>query len=167
MVGDPFAEGVHLGPLASAAQRDRVQGYIQKGIDEGADAGRRWSRRARGPRHRLLRPPTVFSDVTPDMTIAQEEIFGPVLSIIPYDDDDDAVEHRQRRRSTAWPVACGRPTPSGPRASPGACAPARSRSTAARSTRTRRSAATSSRASAASTARHGLEEFLEVKSLQL
>jgi len=91
VVGDPFAKGVHLGPLASAVQRDRVQGYIQKGIDEGAkvvagglgapddlDAG-------------FYVRPTVFSEVTPDMTIAQEEIFGPVLSILPYDDTDDAV----------------------------------------------------------------------------
>ena len=54
-VGDPFTEGIHLGPLASAAQRDRVQGYIQKGIDEGADGRRRRPRRTGGPRHRLLR----------------------------------------------------------------------------------------------------------------
>ena len=92
-VGDPFTEGVHLGPLASAAQRDRVQGYIQKGIDEGADGRRRRPRCARRPRHRLLRRARRCSRTSrPDMTIAQEEIFGPVLSILPYDDEDEAVE---------------------------------------------------------------------------
>ena len=88
--GDPFAEGAMLGPLSAEAQVDRVNGYIQKGIDEGAKlvAG---GTGARGPRDGYYVKPTVFSDVTNDMTIAQEEIFGPVLSIIPYDDEDDAV----------------------------------------------------------------------------
>jgi acyl-CoA reductase-like NAD-dependent aldehyde dehydrogenase len=91
-VGDPFTEGIHLGPLASAAQRDRVEGYIKKGIDEGAELV------AGGPGAPDDLPtgfyvrPTVFSNVKPDMTIAQEEIFGPVLSILPYQDEDDAVE---------------------------------------------------------------------------
>ncbi len=92
VVGDPFADGVHLGPLASAAQRDRVQGYIQKGIDEGAElvAGGLGSPEGLGKGFYVR--PTVFANVRPDSTIAQEEIFGPVLSIIGYDDVDDAVE---------------------------------------------------------------------------
>ena len=97
-VGDPFAEGIHLGPLASAAQRDRVQGYIQKGIDEGATVVAGGLGAPEGLDTGFYVRPTVFSDVTPDMTIAQEEIFGPVLSILPYDDEDDAVRDRQRRR---------------------------------------------------------------------
>ena len=90
-VGDPFAEGVHLGPLASAAQRDRVQGYIQKGVDEGAKVVSGGTGAPEGLETGYYVRPTVFSDVRPDMTIAQEEIFGPVLSILPYDDEDDAV----------------------------------------------------------------------------
>jgi aldehyde dehydrogenase (NAD+) len=91
VVGDPFAEGVHLGPLASAAQRDRVQGYIQTGLDEGAKLVAGGLGAPEGLAEGFYVRPTVFSEVTPDMTIAQEEIFGPVLSILPYDDEDDAV----------------------------------------------------------------------------
>jgi aldehyde dehydrogenase (NAD+) len=90
-VGDPFAEGTQLGPLASAAQRDRVNGYIQKGIDEGAKLLVGGVGAPEGTSKGYYVQPTVFSGVTPDMTIAREEIFGPVLSIIAYDDIDDAV----------------------------------------------------------------------------
>ena len=90
-VGDPFAEGIHLGPLASAAQRDRVQGYIQKGIDEGATLVVGGVGAPDGLTKGFYVRPTVFSNVTSDQTIAQEEIFGPVLSIMPYDSEDDAV----------------------------------------------------------------------------
>jgi aldehyde dehydrogenase (NAD+) len=92
VVGDPFAEGVQLGPLASAAQRDRVQNYIQKGIDEGASLVSGGLGKPEGVERGFFVRPTVFSGVTRDMTIAQEEIFGPVLSILPYDDLDDAVD---------------------------------------------------------------------------
>jgi aldehyde dehydrogenase (NAD+)/betaine-aldehyde dehydrogenase len=91
VVGDPFTKGVHLGPLASAAQRERVQGYIEKGIDEGARVVVGGPGAPEGLEHGFYVRPTVFSDVRPDMTIAQEEIFGPVLSILPYDDEEDAV----------------------------------------------------------------------------
>ncbi|MCU1365485.1 MAG: Betaine aldehyde dehydrogenase, partial [Ilumatobacteraceae bacterium] len=90
-VGDPFAEGTHLGPLASAAQRDRVQGYIQRGIDEGATLVAGGLGAPEGLDVGFYVRPTVFSGVSPEMTIAQEEIFGPVLSILPYEDEDDAV----------------------------------------------------------------------------
>ena len=90
-VGDPFTEGIHLGPLASAAQRDRVQGYIQKGIDEGAEVVAGGLGAPDGLGTGFYVRPTVFSNVKPDMTIAQEEIFGPVLSILPYSDEEDAV----------------------------------------------------------------------------
>ncbi|MEO6122100.1 MAG: aldehyde dehydrogenase family protein [Ilumatobacteraceae bacterium] len=91
VVGSPFAEGVHLGPLASAAQRDRVQGFIQKGIDEGATLVAGGLGKPEGVGVGYYVRPTVFSGVRDDMTIAQEEIFGPVLSILPYEDEEDAV----------------------------------------------------------------------------
>jgi aldehyde dehydrogenase (NAD+) len=91
-VGDPFSEGVHLGPLASAAQRDRVQGYIQQGIDEGATVVVGGPGAPEGLETGFFVRPTVFSNVRPDMTIAQEEIFGPVLSILPYTSEEEAVE---------------------------------------------------------------------------
>ena len=91
VVGDPQAEGTHLGPLASAAQRDRVQSYIQKGIDEGATVVAGGLGAPEGLTKGYYVRPTVFSNVKNSMTIAQEEIFGPVLCIIPYKDDEDAV----------------------------------------------------------------------------
>ena len=90
-VGDPFAEGSNLGPLASAAQRDRVQTYINKGIDEGAKLIFGGPGAPEGLTTGYYVKPTVFSEVSNQMTIAQEEIFGPVLVMIPYDTEDDAV----------------------------------------------------------------------------
>ena len=89
---DPFADGAMLGPLSSQAQVDRVQGYIQKGIDEGAKLVTGGPGKPDGMNEQgyFVRP-TVFSEVRNDMTIAQEEIFGPVLSIIAYQDEDDAA----------------------------------------------------------------------------
>ncbi|HEY4334150.1 MAG TPA: aldehyde dehydrogenase family protein [Ilumatobacteraceae bacterium] len=90
-VGDPFVDGIHLGPLASAAQRDRVQGYIAKGSDEGATLVIGGPGSPAGLEVGYYVRPTVFTNVTPDMTIAREEIFGPVLALIPYDTTDDAI----------------------------------------------------------------------------
>jgi acyl-CoA reductase-like NAD-dependent aldehyde dehydrogenase len=90
-VGDPFDESTRLGPLVSDAQRERVRGYIEKGVAEGARIVTGGAEAPEGKDRGYYVRPTVFSDVTPDMTIAQEEIFGPVLAIIPYDDEDDAV----------------------------------------------------------------------------
>jgi acyl-CoA reductase-like NAD-dependent aldehyde dehydrogenase len=90
-VGDPFAEGSNLGPLASAAQRDRVQSYIAKGIDEGAKLIFGGPGAPEGLTTGYYVNPTVFSEVKNSMAIAQEEIFGPVLVMIPYDSVDDAV----------------------------------------------------------------------------
>ena len=88
-VGDPFDENTRLGPMVSKAQRDRVASYIEKGTQEGARivAGGNTQPLEKG----YFIEPTVFADVTTDMTIAQEEIFGPVLSIIKYEDEDEAV----------------------------------------------------------------------------
>ncbi len=89
---DPFADGAMLGPLASKAQVDRVTGYVQKGIDEGAKVVTGGPERPEGvDEGGYFVRPTVFSGVRNDMTIAQEEIFGPVLSILTYDGEDEAA----------------------------------------------------------------------------
>ncbi len=87
--GDPFGDETRLGPLVSRAQLDRVRGYIDRGVSEGARlvTGGTETTLGRG----YFVPPTVFADVTPSMTIAREEIFGPVLSILAYDSEDEAV----------------------------------------------------------------------------
>ncbi|HVM39985.1 MAG TPA: aldehyde dehydrogenase family protein [Acidimicrobiia bacterium] len=90
-VGDPMAEGSKLGPLISEQQRQRVRQYIEKGIEEGATLVTGGPEAPEGLDRGYYVKPTVFANVTPDMTIAREEIFGPVLAIMPYDDEDDAV----------------------------------------------------------------------------
>jgi aldehyde dehydrogenase (NAD+) len=90
-VGDPFAETTRLGPLVSETQRERVRGYIRKGAEEGARIVTGGDEAPDGLDRGYFVRPTVFSDVRSDMTIAQEEIFGPVLALIPYDDEEDAV----------------------------------------------------------------------------
>jgi aldehyde dehydrogenase (NAD+) len=89
--GDPFAPDTRLGPLVSENQRERVRGYIRKGTEEGAKLVYGGAEPPAGLDRGYFVEPTVFSEVTTDMTIAQEEIFGPVLAIMPYDDEDDAV----------------------------------------------------------------------------
>jgi acyl-CoA reductase-like NAD-dependent aldehyde dehydrogenase len=89
--GDPFDAESTLGPLVSETQRERVRGYINKGVQEGAKLVVGGADAPAGLERGYFVQPTVFSEVTTDMTIAQEEIFGPVLSIMPYDDEDDAV----------------------------------------------------------------------------
>ncbi len=90
--GNPFEQTSRLGPLVSAAQRDRVRGFINKGIEEGATLIAGGPDAPEGLEQGYFVAPTVFSNVTRDMTIAREEIFGPVLSIIPYDTEEEAVE---------------------------------------------------------------------------
>ena len=92
VVGDPFEKTTALGPLASAAQRDRVNGYIQKGIDEGAKVVVGGVGVPEGCTTGYYVKPTVFSNVTNSMTIARDEIFGPVLSIIAYDTEEEAIQ---------------------------------------------------------------------------
>ena len=91
-VGDPFAEGTSLGPLISATQLERVRSYINKGIAEGATLVTGGPEAPEGLETGYFVKPTVFSNVARDMTIAQEEIFGPVLSIIPYDTEAEAID---------------------------------------------------------------------------
>jgi acyl-CoA reductase-like NAD-dependent aldehyde dehydrogenase len=89
--GDPFQDGRGLGPLVSEAQLERVRGYIEKGQQEGARLVTGGTEPPEGLERGYFVRPTVFSDVTSDMTIAQEEIFGPVLVLIPYEDEEDAI----------------------------------------------------------------------------
>ena len=90
-VGDPREGKAKLGPLVSEVQRDRVRNYIKKGIDEGATLVTGGAEPPEGLDRGYFVRPTVFANVRNDMTIAREEIFGPVLSIIPYENEDDAV----------------------------------------------------------------------------
>ncbi|MBQ90561.1 MAG: aldehyde dehydrogenase family protein [Acidimicrobiaceae bacterium] len=90
-VGPADDAGSRLGPLVSQAQWDRVQGYIQTGIDEGATLVTGGTGKPDGLDAGYYVKPTVFADVDNSMTIAQEEIFGPVLSIIGYEDEEDAI----------------------------------------------------------------------------
>ncbi|MCB5169743.1 aldehyde dehydrogenase family protein [Streptomyces bambusae] len=89
VAGDPRDPATRIGPVVNAKQLERVRGYIAKGTEEGARlvAGGTEAPHPTG----YYVAPTVFADVTPGMTIAQEEIFGPVLAILPYEDEDDAL----------------------------------------------------------------------------
>jgi len=90
-VGDPFDPAVRVGPLVSADQRDVVQGYIRIGLEEGGRLIAGGPDRPAGLERGFFVRPTIFSGVESRMRIAQEEIFGPVLAILPYADEDDAV----------------------------------------------------------------------------
>jgi len=90
-LGDPMDPASSMGPLVSQAQFDKVQQLIQSGVDEGATLVAGGTGRPRGLERGYYVRPTVFGDVTPDMRIAREEIFGPVLSIMSYDDEDQAI----------------------------------------------------------------------------
>ncbi len=90
-LGDPMDPASTMGPLVSQAQFDKVQQLIQSGVDEGATLVAGGAGRPPGLERGYYVRPTVFGDVTPDMRIAREEIFGPVLSIMSYDDEDQAI----------------------------------------------------------------------------
>ena len=90
-VGNPFEDGVTMGPVVSDVHFDKIQGLIAKGIEEGATLVTGGLGLPEGLNKGYFVRPTVFANVTNDMTIAREEIFGPVLSILPYDTEDDAI----------------------------------------------------------------------------
>ncbi len=145
--GDPMADGVFIGPLVSAAQRDRVQGFIRTGIDEGATLVYGGADAPEGLEQGYYVRPTIFSNVTPDMTIAQEEIFARCCRscrTTPRTRPSARQRHHLRPRR--------RCVERRPRArqggGPASCAPVRSRSTVAPSTCRPRSVATSRVASA-------------------
>jgi aldehyde dehydrogenase (NAD+) len=92
VTGDPTSEKTNLGPVVSKLQFERVEGYIAKGIAEGAKVVIGGSGRPDGLTKGYFVKPTIFSNVRNDMTIAREEIFGPVLCILPYDNEEQAVQ---------------------------------------------------------------------------
>lgn len=165
-VGSPFDDASKLGPLASAAQQQRVRGYVQQGIDEGAKLVFGGVEGPEGLETGFYVQPTVFSEVTTDMTIAQEEIFGPVLSILPYDDEDDAVRiandtvyglaggvwaaDAERAKRVARRLRTGQVEVNGGRFNPSAPFGGYKQSGVGREY-----------------GRHGFEEFLETKAIQL
>jgi aldehyde dehydrogenase (NAD+) len=89
--GDPAAEGRHIGPVVNKAQWEKIQGLIETGIAEGATLETGGPGRPDGIDTGFYVKPTLFSNVRNDMTIAREEIFGPVVTIIPYQDEEDAI----------------------------------------------------------------------------
>jgi acyl-CoA reductase-like NAD-dependent aldehyde dehydrogenase len=91
-MGDSFEEGVYLGPMVDAHQQRSVREYIKSGIREGATLVTGGPEQPDGLEKGYFVKPTIFADVLPEMTIAQEEIFGPVLCIMPYRTEDEAVE---------------------------------------------------------------------------
>ncbi len=90
-VADALADGMHMGPVVSEAQWGKIQALIRKGIEEGATLVAGGTGRPEGLARGYFVKPTVFADVSNEMTIAREEIFGPVLVMIPYDDEEDAI----------------------------------------------------------------------------
>ena len=90
-VGDPAKDGRHIGPLVSKAQFDKVQGLIETAIDEGARLVAGGAGRPDGFNRGYYVRPTIFADVNNEQTIAREEVFGPVLAMIPFDSEDEAI----------------------------------------------------------------------------
>ena len=91
VVGDPAAEGTTMGPVVSEAQYNKIQGLLEKGVAEGAKVVVGGPGRPEGLEKGYFIRPTVFSQANNEMTIAREEIFGPVLTMIPYEDEDEAI----------------------------------------------------------------------------
>ena len=91
-VGDPMQEGGHIGPVVNKTQYDKIQGLIQSAIDEGATLETGGTDLPAGVNRGYYIKPTLFSGVTPDMRIAREEVFGPVVTLMNYDTLDEAVE---------------------------------------------------------------------------
>ena len=94
-VGDPREEGTQVGPIISKKQFDQVQSYIDKGVEEGAELLYGGPGKPENLEKGYFARPTIFNNVENDMTIAQEEIFGPVMSVITYNDLDEAIENEQ------------------------------------------------------------------------
>ena len=91
VVGDPLAEGTTMGPVVSKVQFDKIQALLEKGVAEGAKVVTGGPGRPEGLDSGYFVRPTVFSDVNNDMTIAREEIFGPVLAMMPYTTEEEAI----------------------------------------------------------------------------
>ena len=166
VVGDPFDPATQMGPLVSAAQREQVRGYIEVGVDEGATLLCGGVDPPDGLEKGYFVRPTVFSTVHPDMRIAQEEIFGPVLCLLPYDTEEQAIAiannsrfglagavwsaDRDRAERVARKMRTGRVVINGGAFNPAAPFGGYRQSGIGREF-----------------GRYGLEEYLEVKTLQL
>ncbi|MGV7119399.1 aldehyde dehydrogenase family protein [Sphingopyxis sp. 550A] len=109
-VGDPQAEGGHIGPVVNKAQYDKIQGLIQSAIDEGATLETGGTGLPANVNRGYFIKPTVFSGVTPDMRIAKEEVFGPVATIMEYGDLDEAVDIANDTEYGLSAVVSGDPT---------------------------------------------------------
>ena len=127
-MGDPFDAQTQMGPLVAERQRDRVEGYIAKGVAEGATLATGGGRPAHLDRGWFIEP-TVFGNVDNSSTIAQEEIFGPVLSVIPAQDEAARHRHRQRHDLRAQRIGLHQRRRTGPATWPASCAPAPSATT--------------------------------------
>jgi acyl-CoA reductase-like NAD-dependent aldehyde dehydrogenase len=123
-VGDPLDPGTDLGPVVTAGQRQSIRGYIEQGSAEGATLVAGGQDPPQGLDRGFYVRPTVFSAVTPDMVIAREEIFGPVLTVLPADSEDEAVRIANDSEY-GLAGACGPPTRTGRSRWPAACAPGR------------------------------------------
>ena len=163
-VGDPDDPATEIGPLVAERQQERVEKYIALGQEEGARVVVGGNGRPDGIDKGWYVQPTVFADVDNTMRIAQEEIFGPVLAVIPSTTSTTPCAS-PTTPSSAWPARSGPATPSRAWTSPAASAPAPTASTSTRWTSSPRSAASRPSASAASSAREGLEHYLELKSI--
>jgi aldehyde dehydrogenase (NAD+) len=108
-VGDPLTEGAHLGPVVNKSQWNKIQGLIQAGIAEGAEVAAGGAGLPENVSKGFYVKPTLFSNVTNDMTVAREEIFGPVITMIQYDDVDDAVRIANDTNYGLSSVICGDP----------------------------------------------------------
>ena len=162
-VGDPDDPTTEIGPLVAERQQERVDKYIALGQEEGARLVVGGNGRPAGIEKGWYVQPTVFADVDNSMRIAQEEIFGPVLAVIPYDDVDDAVRiANDSEFGLAGSVWTG--DPAAPAWTwPAACAPAPSASTSTRWTSSPRSAASRPRGIGREFGKEGLEHYLEQK----
>lgn len=112
VVGDPFDPRTHMGPLASATQHDRVHRYVSLGLEEGAHLIEGSGVEAALPESGYYVRPTIFTDVSPTSRLAQEEVFGPVLSVIPFDDETEVVrianDTRYGLSANVWTSNIGR-----------------------------------------------------------
>ena len=170
VVGDGFDPKTEMGPLVAERQRDRVERYIQSGIDEGATLATGGGRPAGAPADGFYIEPTIFTDTKPGMRIVREEIFGPVIS------RGADLRRRKRRRSklandsarTASRARSSRTTERARTASSASCVPASRGSTrTTRRTTRRHGAATSSRASGANSARTASTRTPKIKQINV
>ena len=107
-VGNPEEEGRHMGPVVSEQQFNKIQGLIEKGIAEGAKLIAGGPGKPEGFETGYFVKPTIFADVSNDMVIAREEVFGPVLAILPFETEEEA--HPDRQRYALW-ARCLHPDP--------------------------------------------------------